>query len=174
MRYKPNKPHPSQEELHERFKYCDDGNFIRKSKAKPRTNRIRKEKIAGRINSKGYVQVGIHNLRYLLHRLVWIYHKGDIPSGMLVDHIDRNPLNNRIENLRLASRSLNAYNSKLFTSNNSGIRGVSFAKSRNKWRACITVNGKQKSLGYFHTIEEAIICRKEAEIKYYGDFPRHE
>jgi hypothetical protein len=168
------KPHPSQEELHERFEYCDDGNFIRKNKAKPRTNRIRKEKIAGGLNSIGYVTVGIRDVRYLLHRLVWIYHNGDIPNGMIVDHIDRNPSNNRIENLRLASRSLNAYNSKLSISNTSGIRGVSFVTSENKWRAGISVNGKQIILGEFHTIEEATISRKEAEIKYYGEFTPHE
>ena len=60
------------------------------------------------------------------------------------------------------------------STNTSGYKGVGFHKQRNKWRARIMVDNKDISLGLYDTIEEAIKARKEAEIKYFGEFRNKE
>ena len=93
------------------------------------------------------------------------------PLEKLVDHIDGDKSNNKINNLRLASKSENGRNRVNLPSNNtSGVIGVCWDKKAKKWKAFIMINGKQKHLGYFINIEDAIKARKEAEIKYFGDF----
>lgn len=87
-----------------------------------------------------------------------------------IDHIDRNKLNNTIENLRGATKQENAYNSKLSSNNTSGVTGVSFSKCKSKWRSYINVDHKQIFLGYFTDINDAIKVRLKAEIKYFGEF----
>lgn len=77
-----------------------------------------------------------------------------IPEGMLVDHINGNPDDNRWANLRLASKKVNAHNTGLKSWNKTGRRGVSWDKARNKYRAALVVDGKQVSKR-FTTIEEA-------------------
>ena len=89
---------------------------------------------------------------------------------LVVDHINRNTLDNRKENLRLATMQQNAMNRSVQPNNTSGIPGVSWRKDRNKWRAFITINGKQKALGLYENKEDAIAARKLAEEKYFGEF----
>jgi hypothetical protein len=101
-----------------------------------------------------------------LHRLLL----NIIDETIDVDHINRNPLDNRKENLRLATPQQNCMNKSIQTNNTSGVPGVSWRKDRNKWRAFITFNGKQISLGLYVNKEDAINARKEAEIKYFGEF----
>lgn len=72
-----------------------------------------------------------------------------------VDHINRNKLDNRRENLRIVSRSTNQYNSVTYKTNTSGVRGVSLIKSTGKWRAAITKDYKAFNLGHFDTKELA-------------------
>lgn len=86
------------------------------------------------------------------------------------DHIDRNPLNNRKENLRKATKSENARNCRRPKNNTSGIIGVSWAKKDKKWRSYITVDNKMISLGYFDNKIDAIISRLNAELKYFQEF----
>jgi len=65
---------------------------------------------AGTKNSKGYRHVVIDKTRYLEHRLIWIWHNGNIVSDLVIDHIDRNKENNKIENLRALTNSQNLHN----------------------------------------------------------------
>ena len=95
---------------------------------------------------------------------------GNTNEELVVDHINRNTLDNRKENLRLATMQQNAMNRSVQPNNTSGIPGVSWRKDRNKWRAFITINGKQKSLGLYENKEDAIAARKIAEEKYFGEF----
>lgn len=101
-----------------------------------------------------------------LHRIIMNVSNKDI----VVDHIDHNPSNNRKENLRIANKSQNARNHKIFSSNTSGCSGVVFSKVAGKWAATIMVNYQSIHLGLFDNYDDAVIARKEAEKKYFGDF----
>lgn len=91
-------------------------------------------------------------------------------SGKYSDHLDRNPLNNRRHNLRIATLKENARNVSVNSKNTSGFIGVSMYKDTGKWRAYITVDGKQINLGSFENKEDAIRARLEGEAKYFGEF----
>lgn len=91
-----------------------------------------------------------------------------------VDHIDGNKSNNRIDNLRPASVSQNAWNSKKRVNNTSGYKGVSFnAPGRERpWMASIGVNGKRKTIGRYETAEEAHQAYCAAAQALHGEFAR--
>lgn len=161
----------TQSRLRELFDY-QDGNLIRKIKT---ANRTKPGEIAGTLNignrGKEYINITVDGKRYKAHRLIWIWHYGHI-SKPEIDHIDGNGLNNRIENLREATRYENAKNLKKHPSSKSGVTGVSFCKDRNKWQCYIQINGKRVSLGRFESIDDAIFTRKQAEQKHYAEFAR--
>ena len=102
-----------------------------------------------------------------LHQIVCPEADGKL---MVPDHLDRNPSNNRKNNLAVKSRRDNSLNSGLQTNNKSGIIGVSWSKTENKWRASINIsNGKQRIIGRYDFKIDAIIARLKAEKEYYGD-----
>lgn len=91
--------------------------------------------------------------------------------GKNYDHINRNSLDNRKNNLRKANLQENNRNHSLRRDNTSGVSGVNWDKRRNKWHVRINNNNKERlSLGYFDDIKDAIIVRLQAEKKYYGEF----
>ena len=100
-----------------------------------------------------------------LHRFIM-----DCPKGMVVDHINHNELDNRKFNLRVCTKQQNDMNKRKQPNNTSGITGVTWDKSNNKWMAQIQVNGKNIKLGRFKNKEDAIEARKQAEIKYFGEY----
>jgi len=106
---------------------------------------------------------------YTVQRIVYALHYGEDPGDRVVDHINRDPLDNRIQNLRLVPHSLNAINTGLFKHNKTGVRGVSYNKRDNVYYAQIKVNQKAVHLGSFSTVEEAAKVRKEAEIRFFGE-----
>jgi len=115
--------------------------------------------IVGCPNTQGHLQVRVNGVRYYVHQIVWLYHYGEIPD--LIDHIDQNPKNNKIDNLRPANKSLNALNCKK-RNNKSGHEGICYFKwgeRKNRWLATITVDKIKKYIGYFSTKEEAIEAR---------------
>lgn len=112
--------------------------------------------------SRGYYVVGIKNRRYRVHRIIWLMFKGEMPAGE-IDHINGNPSDNRIENLRLVSPLENRRNMKTPKNNTSGEIGVSFRRQRNTWRAYIMVNNQQLTLGHFPTKLEATAARSAGE-----------
>jgi len=93
-------------------------------------------------------------------------------KGEYVDHIDRNGLNNRRENLRLCSFSQNLMNQKRYKNNTTGYKGVSFYKALGKFMAYINFQNKRIHLGYFDTALEAYAAYCEAAKKYHGEFAR--
>jgi hypothetical protein len=125
-----------------------------------------KKDIAGHIATKGHRQIMVDKKLYMAHRLAWLYVYGDFPNT-LIDHINRNPDDNRISNLRLATSSQNQENTKTRTDNLCGYKGISFNKKENKWRARISKHGKTNHLGRFSSIDLAIQARKDAEDKYF-------
>lgn len=114
-----------------------------------------------------YVFIRLHGRLYRAHRLAWLYVYGSWPVGD-VDHKDRNKHNNAIANLRDVTPSENLMNAKTRVDSSSGHRGVSRFPN-NRWRAYITVNGKQHHLGSFASYEEATQARIAAE-KHHGVF----
>ncbi len=93
-------------------------------------------------------------------------------SGMMIDHLEGNTLDNRICKLRHVTPQQNSQNQKLLKSNVSGYRGVYFHRGNGKWRARITVDGKKKSLGLFETVEAAASAYAEAARIHHGEFRR--
>lgn len=91
---------------------------------------------------KGYYQK--HNAPRV-HVQVWESHNGPVPKGMCIDHINGDIHDNRIENLRLATVAQNIRNSKLFNTNKTGLKGLSWDKSRECFRGAIVTDGKQTS-----------------------------
>jgi hypothetical protein len=97
-----------------------------------------------------------------LHRFIM-----DAPKGKVVDHINRNPLDNRRSNLRICDQSTNIYNSGTFSNNKSGIRGVAWHSAAKKWEAFIHNANKKIYLGVFDNIVDAQKARAEAFDIYY-------
>jgi hypothetical protein len=109
--------------------------------------------IVGTPHSAGYVYCNVDGHRCYAHQLAWCYVHGDWPEGEL-DHRNGVRNDNRIDNLRLATRSQNMLNKhRPRGDNQSGFLGV--VAHKNRWRADLTVDGKQKYLGLFDTAEEA-------------------
>lgn len=107
-------------------------------------------------------------VRIPMHRQIM----GRIPSGLFVDHVNRNGLDNRRANLRVCTKAQNTMNQKLRADNSSGYKGVRLFKKVGKWRACITIDGREKSLGLFFTPEEAKGAYERAALEYFGKFAR--
>lgn len=116
------------------------------------------------INDHGYSRVMINKVSYRTHRIIWEMHKGTIPSGMFIDHIDGNFTNNRIENLRLVSREGNAMNMPVRSDSKTGITGVCWSRRHNLWQAYININRKRKHLGWYSDFIKACEARIIAEI----------
>lgn len=122
--------------------------------------------IAGNTNNLGYIRIILKGIEYKAHRIAWCLYYKTIDSSMVIDHIDGNPSNNKLENLRLVTQDINMKNAKLRKDNTSGLSGVSWNNSYNKWHSYIKVDRKRKHLGIYVDLFEAICARKSAENKY--------
>jgi hypothetical protein len=87
-----------------------------------------------------------------------------------VDHINNDKLDNNIANLRWVTLQENQMNRKLSSNNTSNYKGVTFHKQRNKWVAQIMINGKNKNLGYFDNIEDAVNARVKKAEELFGEY----
>jgi hypothetical protein len=125
--------------------------------------------IAGCLRANGYITISICNQSYYGHRLAWLYVHGRWPDGE-IDHINCIPSDNRLANLREATRAQNSRNMPVFRNNICGKKGVS--KRAGKWRANITKNKRRVHLGYFDTPEEAHAAYAAAARMHYGEFAR--
>lgn len=106
---------------------------------------------------------------YKAHRLAFLYMEGSFPRSD-VDHINREPSDNRWANLRRATRSENNRNTRLYRNNTSGMRGVSWDKSKQKWVANGRLHGVLKKLGSFTDKEEAGRVAAAWRAEHHGDF----
>lgn len=114
------------------------------------------------LSSDGYV---VNKKVGYLHRFITKCSDSDI-----IDHIDRNRLNNLHENLRLTTQHENSFNNSLHVHNKSGVTGVSYIEDRGKWLSQIMYDGKTKFLGRYVNKEDAIKARLKSENKYFGEF----
>ena len=123
-----------------------------------------------RLNDKGYVKYsgrkdGLNGK--FLHRIIM-----DEPEDLVIDHINGDTFDNCRNNLRVVSQQENLMNRCMSKRNKSGVSGVCWDKSTNKWKAEITYKYKKINLGRFDTLEETTKARKDAEMKYFGEFAR--
>jgi hypothetical protein len=148
---------------HHLFEY-KDGNLYWK-------NPVHKKnlgKIVGYDNGYGYKKVDIKGKQYYVHRIVYLMQHDMMPK--LIDHIDGNPSNNAIENLREANNSQNMMNSFQKANNLSGHRNVRYNKDRHNYSVYITLSGKQKFFGSYDDVELAALVADEARRKHHGEF----
>ena len=143
----------------------------------PETGRLRRLKLnpgaklyATAVANNGYRVVWFNRKLWLEHRLVWLWHHGQVPA--MIDHRDRNKLNNRIENLRAATKSQNEYNCGPKASNKLGARGVHYNArgSRRPFIAQIVAAGRNRYLGSFATLSEATAAYRAASLRHAGEF----
>ena len=146
---------PSQERLNELFVYKDGILFNRIN----RGPRSRKGQRVGTKNVHGYLQTSIDYKQCLVHRLIYIMHRGDILEKRVIDHENGIKDDNRIENLRVATIQENAFNTKS--------KGYYWNKERQKYTAQICVDYMKKHLGNFDKEEDAIKARADAKEKYH-------
>ncbi|MDH0519993.1 HNH endonuclease [Achromobacter xylosoxidans] len=114
-------------------------------------------------DSAGYFIVDVNRRTYKAHRVIYALVCGEISSGLEIDHINGNCIDNRIENLRLVPRLLNARNRRLRRDNKSGFNGVCFDSESGKYVAYATVGGRQRKLGRYKTAEQAAKARQDVE-----------
>lgn len=148
-------PLPTQERLRELFSY-EAGRLIWVNP--PQRRPQLKGTKAGTINGSGYEQIWIDKRCYRTHRLVWKLHHGTDPAPIL-DHIDGNRLNNRIENLQELDQRQNVHKGRMMSNKRSGLPPCVIARPNGKFQAAVTVNGKRSYLGTFATVEEAVAAR---------------
>ena len=122
------------------------------------------------INEKLYVRRNIRLFKnkqttILMHRFIM---KAD--KGMIIDHLDGNPLNNQKNNLRICTHAENMRNSKIPKNNTSGFKGVSFVKKHNRYESSIRINNKKIYIGYYIDPIDAARAYNAAALKYHGEF----
>lgn len=126
---------------------------------------------AGTLNHDGYRRIGIDGKDYTANRLAWLHVHGEWPASA-IDHKDGARDNNRIDNLRPATRSQNAANMARRRDNAAGFKGVYFHKVARRWSAMITIDGHNKYLGLFDTPEAAHAAYCAAAKRAFGEFAR--
>jgi hypothetical protein len=132
--------------------------------------RVRAGDVAGSPHCGGYLAVTADQCRLLVHRVAWAIHSGEWPDS--IDHANGNRRDNRLENLRAATLSQNTANSKRYSTNSSGFKGVSLIPSTGRYRAYITHDGRQNWLGSFVSPEDAHAAYLAAAERLYGEFAR--
>lgn len=157
----------TQAEALQLFEYKDGTLFW---KEKPRCSRKPNGSFQAGTFTHGYVRITVNKKKYYSHQLVFLMFNGYIPK--LIDHIDGDGTNNKIENLRESDKSKNAMNSKLRKNSTSGHRGVMKSKKPNSWSARVQVNKKIIYLGTFDDFELACLVADEARVLYYGEHAR--
>jgi hypothetical protein len=152
--------------LNKLFEY-KDGNLYRKKTTSP--NAIAGQKVG--TDCKHYVRVTINKKPYKLHRLIFMMNYGYLPS--IIDHIDGNPHNNNIENLRPATAQENNRNKKANINTVSKCKNVTWHKKLKKWQVGLKISNEFKYIGIFDDLELADLVAHEARNKYFKQFARH-
>jgi hypothetical protein len=142
---------------------CVDGHLIFK-----KTGLIKKETPINK--NHRYARTYLDGKVYAIHRLVYLFHKGELPK--IIDHIDNDRANNKIENLREATQQQNCLNRARHSNNTSGCKNVHWDKAVQKWAVAMSINRIRKTFGYFEDLEFASLVAEEARRKFHGEFAR--
>lgn len=152
----------TQERLQELFTYSPStGHFVRRM---ARGNKA-KGSIAGRTSARGYVEISVNHKLYKAHRLAFLYMTGSFPPHE-VDHENHVKHDNMWGNLRRATRTENNRNASKRRDNASGVTGVHWCATDNRWKVQIQHKRKRISGGYFSDFFEAVCSRKALENTY--------
>lgn len=157
----------TQDHVRAHFDYDPEGHLIWRHSRKGTVAGQR----AGCVLGSGYVQVQWFYEKYLAHRLIWLWHHGTLPNCL--DHIDRDPGNNRIENLREASSTQNSGNRRkqgASGTTSSKWRGVHWCNTTRAWIATLQVKGRAPYVGRFKHEADAALAYNFAAAEYYGEF----
>lgn len=146
------------------FDYKDGFLYWRESNGR----RARAGAVAGHLRTLGYWAICVRGRSYPAHRLVWLWHGNKLPKEL--DHINGDKADNRIENLRAATRGQNMRNTPVRKDNALGVRGVDFIHG--KYRARLAVDGRTVAVGRFRTLPEAIAAMTQARKQHHGSFIR--
>jgi hypothetical protein len=147
----------------------DAGTGVFKWINSPRNN-VPANSVAGTYDKKGYLRIIYKNKLYLGHWLAWFFVYEKWPNNE-IDHINGNPSDNRIKNLRDVTRKQNMENKKVYKNSKTGCSGVTWHKKKQRWVVRIGHFGKRISIGQFINIEDAINARVKAENKIYTHKP---
>ena len=133
--------------------------------------RGRAGEVAGSKGPEGYVKIKWNRRLYQAHRLIFAFHYSWMPEE--VDHINGNRSDNRIENLRAATKSLNQLNAKLRVDSRSGVKGVHWCERDQRWVATVRQNRKIVYQRYFRNLDDAAQAVQKARVEAHGAFARH-
>jgi hypothetical protein len=159
----------SQEYVRHAFSYDpDSGELLWRN---PTSNRVKAGSIVGHVIRRGYRQVHLSIGSFLVHRIIWLYMTGELPTNR-IDHRDGDTANNRWLNLREATPAQNRFNSKMPSTNKSGTKGIHWHASSKRWVAQLVVHGRTIRVGSFVDLEPARIAIANAKRKYHGEFAR--
>lgn len=177
---------PSQERLNELFSYdAATGDLLwrprnRSEFKEDRSFNIFKKRFEGKPTGcrtfhkqsgrRASLRVILFARSYKAHRIIWKMLNGDIPDGMLVDHVNGDPFDNRLMNLRIATPAENTRNSAKSRRNRFGLKGVTQNGVKPGYIAQITVNRKNLYLGRFHTKGLAALAYAKAALRHHGKF----
>ncbi len=151
----------TQEYLKSKYTYDETTGIFRNKKSGRKIGYVNHE----------YVKIDIGCKSYSAHRLAWLYVYGEFPK-LHLDHINGVKDDNRICNLRQATRFENLRNTGKNKRNTSGAKNVYYHKPTNKWQVRVSIDGKSKHLGLFDDFELADLVAIEARNKYHGEFAR--
>lgn len=118
-----------------------------------------------------YINVETPDGWRLKHHLVWEQANGPIPEGLIVDHINGNHRDNRLENLRLATPSENQWNRKLNRNSRTGVKGLSWDKTNSRWQCNIACNGSARTFKTKNLLD-AVAWLLRTRVELHGEFAR--
>jgi uncharacterized gene 3.8 protein len=106
-----------------------------------------------------------------VHVQVWTEANGPVPKGMVIDHINGDKHDNRLENLRACTVAQNIANSKMRSNNKSGVKGIVWDESCGRWKAFITLNSKRKEKRFTSLLDAlSWLYAKRCELR--GEYAR--
>ena len=152
--------------LHQIFEYRNGNLYYKENCGKMKIG-----KKAGSKRTSGYIAIVINKKPYYAHRLVFMMFHGYLPK--FIDHINEEKSDNRIENLREATKQNNAWNVKKPCSNTSGIKGVSWSKKDKRWVVRLVVENRNRYFGGYFDINVAKFVAETMRHKYHGQFANH-
>lgn len=143
---------PTHSEVKELFNYDEfSGTLTRKIDV---ANNAKKDMKVGWINSDGYLNVKIKRVTFKVHQIIWLWMKGTWPTGV-IDHINRNKLDNRVSNLRDTTIAVNNINKGVRKDSKTGIPNVTWRERDKLFYVACRANGKQNYLGSYRNISDA-------------------